>query len=135
MIRTYTELIHLPTIEERYRYLALRGQPGSETFGFDRYLNQKFYQSKEWRHLRQYVIARDHGCDLASHGYEIHSGLVVHHMNPMKPEGLEMDWAEHLDPEFLITTTHKTHNAIHYGDESQLPHPPTVRLAGDTKLW
>jgi hypothetical protein len=132
MIRTHRELTQLPTIEERYKYLALRGLPGSETFGYDRYLNQKFYQSKEWRHLRHFVISRDHGCDLGVHGYEIHSGLVVHHMNPIQ---LGDDFGTHLNPDFLITVSHKTHNAIHYGDASLLPTRPVVRTSGDTKLW
>lgn len=135
MIRTYRELVHLPTITERYQYLALQGRPGDETFGFDRYLNQRFYQSQEWKHVRRFVIIRDHSCDLAVPGYEIHSGLVVHHMNPINPED-DFDMPDViLHPDFLITTSHRTHNAIHYGDESQLPGLPIARQAGDTKLW
>lgn len=132
MIRTYHELIRYPTIEERYRYLALHGYPGDETFGFDRYINQMFYKSREWRQLRHQIIARDDGCDLGVHGYEIHSNIVIHHMNPMRPKD---DFDLHLDPEFLITVSGRTHNAIHFGDESQLPKPPVVRTRGDTKLW
>lgn len=132
MIRTYRELVRLPTIEERYRYLALRGYPGDATFGFDRYINQMFYTSREWRQLRKKIIVRDEGCDLGVPGYEIHSKIVIHHMNPMQPKD---DFDVHLDPEFLITTSHRTHNAIHYGDESQLPRPPVERHRGDTKLW
>lgn len=132
MIRTYRELARLPTIEERYRYLALHGQPGDETFGFDRYINQMFYVSREWRQLRYQIIVRDEGCDLGVPGYEIHSRIVIHHMNPMRPKD---DFDRHLDPDFLITTSHRTHNAIHYGDERQLPGLPVVRRRGDTKLW
>lgn len=132
MIRTYRELRRLPTLEERYRYLVLRGTPGEETFGFDRYINQMFYKSREWRQLRNQVIIRDDGCDLGIPGYEIHSKIVIHHMNPMRPQD---DFDIHLDPEYLITTCHRTHNAIHFGDESQLPRALTERRPGDTKLW
>lgn len=132
MIRTYTELRRLHTIEERYHYLALHGYPGDPTFGFDRYINQMFYRSREWRSLRHQIILRDEGCDLGIPGYEIYSNPVIHHMNPIRPKD---DFEVHLDPEFLITTSHRTHNAIHYGDESQLPIRPVARQRGDTKLW
>jgi hypothetical protein len=132
MIRTYRELRRLLTIEERYRYLALHGQPGDETFGFDRYINQMFYKSREWQQLRNEIIVRDEGCDLGVPGFEIHGRIAIHHMNPMRPKD---DFDVHLDQEFLITTSHRTHNAIHYGDESQLPRPPLERRRGDTKLW
>lgn len=134
-IRTYTELSKLSTFEERFRYLALRGEVGHETFGFDRFINQMFYASAEWKQVRQVVILRDNGCDLGVEGYEIHDRLYVHHMNPMQVEEIiDGDWRT-LDPEFLITTTHKTHNAIHYGDERQLPKKFVERRSGDTKLW
>lgn len=135
MTRSYTQLSRLNTFEERYRYLALRGVVGSATFGFDRYINQQFYTSRQWRQVRHYVITRDNGSDLGVDGYEIHSRLVIHHMNPMTAEDISHGDADILDPEFLITTTHQTHNAIHYGDERQLPRPLTERRRGDTKLW
>lgn len=133
--RTYTELAELDTFMERFRYLALRGHVGQSTFGFDRYLNQQFYRSREWRHLRNYVIDRDDGCDLGVEGHEIHSKLMIHHMNPISVEQIVNGDPEVFDPEYLITTTHRTHNAIHYGDESQLPRPLVERRPGDTKLW
>ena len=134
-IRTYSELSRLRTFEERYRYLALRGGVGQETFGFDRYINQMFYASVEWKRIRQRVILRDNGCDLGIEGYEIHDRLYVHHMNPMEPDDVFEGSSSILDPEFLITTTHSTHNAIHYGDERLLPKPIVERRRGDTKLW
>lgn len=135
MNRTYSELIRFDTFEERYRYLALRGSVGHSTFGFDRYLNQKFYRSRQWNQLRHHVIARDEGCDLGIEGYDIHSKLLIHHMNPLNRQDLLHVDDSLFDPEFLITTTLQTHNAIHYGDERQLPRPLTVRQDGDTKLW
>lgn len=134
-LRSYSELSRLETFEERFRYLSLRGAVGAETFGFDRYMNQQFYTSREWKRIRNYVISRDEGCDLGVEGYDIHSKLVIHHMNPMVPEDIAHGEAHILDPEFLITTTHQTHNAIHYGDERQLPRPFVPRTSGDTKLW
>lgn len=133
--RTYSDLIKLPTFEQRFNYLKLRGVVGLETFGHDRYMNQRFYTSKQWRDIRDHVIARDEGKDLALPGYEIHDKIIIHHMNPMTPEEIEHGDADILDPEFLITTTHRTHNAIHYGDERHLPKPFTERQPGDTKLW
>jgi hypothetical protein len=133
--RTYQELRRLETFEERYDYLELRGVVGESTFGFDRWVNQKFYTSSEWRWVRQRVIARDHGCDLGVAGYEIESSLLIHHINPLTPNDIQ-DGAEWiLDPEFLITTTKRTHNAIHYGDRSLLPQPVVERVRGDTRLW
>jgi hypothetical protein len=134
-IRTYTELRRLETFEERYHYLRLRGELGVSTFGFDRWANQRFYKSPEWKAIRYKVIIRDNGCDLGISGYEIHSGLFVHHMNPISLDDLEdgEDWI--IDPNFLITTSLQTHNAIHYGDETLLPRGPITREAGDTKLW
>jgi hypothetical protein len=133
--RSYLELERLETFEERYHYLQLRGVLGETTFGFDRWLNQRFYRSQEWKSVRNHVIVRDSGCDLGVPGFEIHSGLLVHHMNPISPEDLKQgeDWI--IDPNFLITTSLNTHNAIHYGDESLLPRGPVVRTPGDTTLW
>lgn len=134
-IRTYSELSQIETFEERFKYLALRGGVGQETFGFDRYINQMFYSSAEWKSIRQKVILRDNGCDLGVDGYEIHDRVYVHHMNPMEPDDVFEGNLSILDPEFLITTTHTTHNAIHYGDERQLPRKYVERRRGDTNLW
>lgn len=134
-LRTYRELRRIETFEDRFRYLALRGQVGQSTFGYDRYLNQALYQSREWRRLRRDVIARDNGCDLGIEGYEINSRLMIHHMNPITIDEIVNGDDSVFDPEFLITTTHQTHNAIHYGDERQLPRPFVERRPGDTKLW
>lgn len=134
-IRTYSELRRLETFEERFDYLVLRGEVGEATFGFDRWINQRFYRSREWQQVRDLVIVRDNGCDLGVLGYEIHARLMVHHMNPVTPEDLERGETWVLDPEYLITTTHRTHNAIHYGDDSLLVKPPVERRAGDTTLW
>ncbi len=135
MIRSYSELVKYDDFLDRFRYLALRGGVGASTFGHDRYLNQMFYASREWKRIRNYVISRDEGCDLGVPGYEIHSRLYIHHMNPMDPDDIKHGNDDILDPEFLITTTHVTHNAIHYGDERQLPRPFSPRRPGDTKLW
>lgn len=134
-LRTYSELRRCETLEERYRYLAIRGTVGRETFGFDRYLNQQFYTSTEWRRIRTHVISRDNGCDLGVTGYEIHDRIYIHHMNPMTIDEIVTGDPRILDPEFLIAVTHRTHNAIHYGDESLLPRPLVERKPGDTKLW
>lgn len=135
MIRTYSELSQLATFEERFKYLAIRGQVGCETFGFNRWINQRFYTSSAWRSLRNTAIIRDQGCDLGIEGREIHSRLIVHHMNPITQEDLETGSRLALDLENVICTTHDTHNAIHYGDASQLAQPYIPRRAGDTKLW
>ena len=135
MIRTYSELRRLDTLEERYKYLALHGQVGDITFGFDRYLNQDFYRSTEWRNIRNVVILRDYGRDLGVEGYDIHDRIYVHHMNPMNVEDFTHGDDRILDPEFLISVTHRTHNAIHYGDEGLLPRKFVERRPGDTKLW
>lgn len=135
MIRTYTRLSQLDTFEDRFRYLALHGAVGEATFGYDRYINQNFYRSRQWKQTRNYIIDRDGGCDLGIDGYEIHSRLIIHHMNPMEASDIIHGDDSILDPEFLITTTHQTHNAIHYGDERQLPRPFVERRRGDTKLW
>jgi hypothetical protein len=133
--RSYSELRRLDTFEERYHYLRLGGRLGIRTFGFDRWVNQRFYKSQEWKYVRDQVILRDNGCDLGVLGFEIHSGLLIHHMNPISMKDLEAgeDWI--IDPNFLITTTLRTHNAIHYGDENLLPRGPIERKSGDTTLW
>ncbi len=133
--RTYSELVRYTTFEDRFAYLKLDGAVGSQTFGFDRYLNQMFYSSHEWKTIREYVIIRDNGCDLGVQGYEIHANLLIHHINPMTQEDIlhQEEWI--LDPEFLITTTHNTHNAIHYGNESLLPKVVPERKPGDTRIW
>lgn len=135
MIRTYSDLRRLETLEDRYHYLKLNGAVGKDTFGFDRYLNQDFYRSVLWRRARDYVIARDLGCDLGVDGYEIHDGIYVHHMNPMTPDDIKHSNLDILDPEFLISVTLRTHNAIHYGNENQLRKEYVPRRPGDTKLW
>lgn len=133
--RTYSELVRYTTFEDRFAYLKLEGAVGSQTFGFDRYLNQMFYSSHEWKSIRKYVTIRDNGCDLGVEGYEIHANLLVHHINPMTQEDIlhKEEWI--LDPEFLITTTHNTHNGLHYGNESLLPKVVPERKPGDTRLW
>lgn len=135
LIRTYTELTRYDSFAERFSYLKLNGVVGRPTFGTERYLNQKFYRSIEWKRIRDHVIARDLGMDLGVEGYEIYDKIIIHHMNPMIPDDLHQGNYDILDPEFLITTTHVTHNAIHYGDESLLPKTIIERRAGDTKLW
>lgn len=133
--RTYDELSRLETFKERYEYLKLNGVLGQSTFGFDRWLNQRFYKTPEWKSVRTFVIVRDDGCDLGIPGFEIASGLIVHHMNPMIPDDIKHGETWILDPNFLITTSLGTHNAIHYGDESLLPRNPVIRKRGDTRLW
>ena len=133
--RTYSELKQLDTFEDRFYYLELKGNVGERTFGFDRWMNQVLYKSKSWKDIRNHVIIRDNGCDLGVLGYEIYSGLIVHHMNPILLEDLQHGDNSVLDPEFLITTSLPTHNAIHYGDDSLLPRGPITRKSGDTTLW
>lgn len=135
MNRRYSELEHLRTLEERFHYLKLGGHVGHETFGHDRWINQNFYMSRDWREIRDFVLIRDNGCDLGVPGFEIHDRPVVHHMNPMNAADIVHGDPRNTDPEFLILTTHRTHNAIHYGDEKQLPRPFVERTPGDTKLW
>lgn len=134
-IRTYSDLILLPTFEERYRYLRLQGRVGEATFGFDRYLNQVLYRSQRWKSIRDYVIIRDNGCDLGIEGREIHGPILVHHMNPLTVYDIEHETEFLLDPEYLISTILTTHNAIHYGDESQLMLNPIERRKNDTCPW
>lgn len=134
-IRTYSELVQLSTFEERYRYLRLLEAVGKETFGFDRYLNQLFYCSPEWKEVRNQVIIRDNGCDLGIEGREIQGRVLIHHMNPITAEDIRERSDLLLNPEFLITTVHNTHQAIHYGDESLLILMPTTRSRNDTCPW
>jgi hypothetical protein len=134
-IRTYSELRRLQTFEERFRYLQLSGDVGEVTFGFDRYLNQRFYKSQEWKAVRDRVIIRDNACDLGANGYDIHGKILIHHMNPISPQDIEHPGKELLDPEYLIATTHNTHNAIHYGDEGLLVKAPVERFKNDTCPW
>ena len=134
-IRTYSELSQLATYEERFRYLRLQGAVGRETFGYDRYINQILYTSQKWRAARDKVIFRDNGCDLGVEGYEIYGKIIIHHMNPITLEDIERERSWIFDPEFLICTTHMTHNAIHYGDENLLVKAPIQRKPNDTCPW
>ena len=134
-IRTYSELITLPTFIERYRYLKLSGRVGEDTFGFDRYLNQVFYQSKEWRSIRDYVITRDNGCDLGMVGHEIYGRILIHHMNPITADDILKRSDLLLNPEYLICTIKNTHDAIHYSDESLLITDRIERSKNDTCPW
>ena len=134
-IRRYSELIRFHTFEERFKYLMLKGQVGKETFGFDRYINQRFYHSEEWRQVKNRVIARDLGRDLGVEGYDIYGRIYVHHMNPILVKDIE-ECSEYLmNPEYLITTTFATHNAIHYGDESFVILSPKERSPNDMCPW
>lgn len=135
MTKTYSDLVRLDSFEERFEYLKLGGGVGRSTFGFDRHINQRFYTSREWHDVRDYVIFRDEGCDLGVPGYEIHVKPLIHHMNPMVVDDIIHGETWILDPEFLITTTHHTHNAIHYGGENSYPKVVTERTPRDTKLW
>lgn len=135
IIKTYSELITLPTFEERFRYLRLRGAVGEDTFGFDRYLNQTFYRSAEWKRVRDLVIIRDNGCDLALEGHEIYGKILIHHMNPITVKDIRTASELLLNPDYLICVTHATHNAIHYGDEHLLVKAPIERTPNDTCPW
>lgn len=135
MIRSYSELRQLETFEERFRYLSLGGIVGKSTFGFDRYLNQQFYTSAQWRQIRNHIIVRDNGCDLGIDGRDIYDNVYIHHLNPMTVDDIETGNPTILDPDNLICVCHRTHNAIHYGDERLLPQPFVERKSGDTKLW
>lgn len=134
-IKTYTELSRFNTFDERFEYLKLKGEVGRSTFGFDRHLNQRFYMSEEWHNLRQRVILRDNGCDLGIDGYEINSEILIHHINPMTVDDILHKELWILDPEYLITTTKKTHNAIHFGADNPYPKVVLKRTPRDTKLW
>ena len=135
-IRTYSELSKLKTFRERYEYLKLDGTVGEETFGFDRYINQMFYKSEEWKRIRNYVITRDNGCDLGIPDRKIvDSVILVHHMNPITKEDIINKNEILLDPEYLVTTIKPTHDAIHYGDESLLAENLIIRFKNDTCPW
>ena len=134
-IRTYSELIRLPTFEERFRYLQLSGSVGKETFGFDRYINQNFYRSAAWKRVRDQVIIRDNGCDLGIEDRIIYGKILIHHMNPISDKDILNLTDILLNPEYLICVTHDTHNAIHYGDENLLIKEPIVRFKNDTCPW
>ena len=133
--RSYHELLHISDFVARFEYLALHGGVGHSTFGHDRWINQAFYQSRQWKQIRQFVILRDDGCDLGVPGFDIHGQITIHHIVPMTAQDIEEGNPLILDPDNLITTTHDTHNAIHYGDVKLLRLPPVERTRGDTKLW
>ena len=135
-IKTYSELIQLSTFEERFKYLKLNGSVGQDTFGFDRYMNQQFYKSKEWKSIRDYVIVRDNACDLGIEGNTIAGKVYIHHMNPISPDDIKNSTDLLLNPEYLICVSQDTHNAIHYGDDSILNKYKIVeRTKDDTCLW
>ena len=133
--RSYSELIQLPTFEERFEYLKLNGTVAHATFGYDRYLNQVLYRSHAWKKLRNKIVLRDGACDLGVEGYELNSGLLVHHINPITVEDVKARSSVVFSPNNLITVSNRTHQAIHYGDASMIPKGPTIRTEGDTKLW
>lgn len=135
MIRTYSSLRQLETFEERFEYLKLGGDVGRSTFGFDRYLNQRFYRSPEWKSVRRHVILRDNGCNLGIPGYEIYDVVLIHHMNPMNVDDIVHRKDEILNPEFLVTTNMRTHNEIHYGIERREPKVVLSRTPNDTRPW
>ena len=135
MIRTYSELIKIPTFEERFEYLKLSGNVGESTFGFDRYLNQILYKCQEWLSARREVIIRDNGCDLAHEDYPIKGLILVHHMNPLTVDDILERNPDIFNPEFLISTAKPTHNAVHFGDASLLPKLPVERFKWDTSPW
>jgi hypothetical protein len=134
-IRSYSQMLRYDDFDNRFEYLKLGGHVGASTFGFDRYINQQFYGSHEWKTARRDVIARDRGCDLGVPGYEVHGAIMVHHMNPINVDDIVHGEEWIFDPEFLITVTPRTHNALHYGNEGNLPRVVTARTPNDTKLW
>ena len=134
-IRTYSELITIPTFEERFEYLQLKGSVGKDTFGYDRYLNQVLYRSPEWKRLRNQIIIRDCGCDLACDGYDIYDKVLIHHLNPITVEDVLARSRKVFDPDNLVCVSHNTHNAIHYGDVDLIVTGPIVRTKNDTCPW
>lgn len=134
-IKTYSELITIPTFEERFEYLQLKGSVGKDTFGYDRHLNQVLYRSPEWKRLRNQIIIRDCGCDLACEGYDIHSKVLIHHLNPITIEDVLARSRKVFDPDNLVCVSHNTHNAIHYGDVDLLVTGPIIRTKNDTCPW
>ena len=135
MIRNYSEIKRLLTFEERFEYLKLKGMVGESTFGYDRYMNQFFYKTKEWKRARDFVIIRDNGCDLGLPGYDIYDKIIVHHMNVISLEDIEEMKQDLFNPEFLICTSLNTHNAIHFGNKNLLFKMPINRKPGDTTPW
>ena len=133
--RSYSELRQLSTFKERYDYLKLNGRVGAETFGYNRYVNQRFYRSTEWKHIRDQIIIRDNGCDLGVEGYDLHLRIYIHHLNPMTVDDIDQGRQMILDPDNLICVSFDTHQAIHFGDESLLPQLPIERISGDTCPW
>ena len=134
-IRTYSELITIPTFEERYNYLKLNGIVGKETFGYDRYLNQLLYRSSDWRSFRDRIIIRDNGCDLACEGFELQSRIIIHHIDPITVEDILNKHPKVFDPENVVSTSHNTHLAIHYGDKNLISITPINRYKNDTCPW
>lgn len=134
-MRTYTELSQLSSLQERFDYLALDSEVGYATFGFNRWLNQSFYRSREWKDARRFVIARDMGCEMGHEDFPISGAPQIHHLNPITMEDLEYATDALFSPDNLVSVSHRTHNAIHFGDRGQLPWVPIVRAAGDTRLW
>ena len=134
-IKTYSELITIPTFEERFEYLQLKGSVGKDTFGYDRHLNQVLYRSSEWKRLRNQIIIRDGGCDLACDGYDIYGKVLIHHLNPITVEDVLARSRKVFDPDNLVCVSHNTHNAIHYGDVDLLVTGPIIRTKNDTRPW
>ena len=134
-IRTYSELITIPTFEERFEYLQLKGSVGKDTFGYDRYLNQVLYRSPEWKRLRNQIIIRDAGCDLACDGYDVYGKVLIHHLNPITVEDVLARSRKVFDQDNLVCVSHNTHNAIHYGDMDLLVTGPIIRTKNDTCPW
>ena len=134
-IKTYSELITIPTFEERFEYLQLKGSVGKDTFGYDRHLNQVLYRSPEWKRLRNQIIIRDGGCDLACDGYDIYGKVLIHHLNPITVEDVLARSRKVFDPDNLVCVSHSTHNAIHYGDVDLLVTGPIIRTKNDTCPW
>ena len=134
-IKTYSELITIPTFEERFEYLQLKGSVGKDTFGYDRHLNQVLYRSPEWKHLRNQIIIRDCGCDLACDGYDIYDKVLIHHLNPITVEDVLARSRKVFDPDNLVCVSHNTHNAIHYGDVDLIVTGPIIRTKNDTCPW
>lgn len=134
-IRTYSELIMIPTFEERFEYLQLKGSVGKDTFGYDRYLNQVLYRSPEWKRLRNQIIIRDGGCDLACDGYDVYGKVLIHHLNPITVEDVLARSRKVFDPDNLVCVSHSTHNAVHYGDVDLLVTGPIIRTKNDTCPW
>lgn len=133
--KSYSELSRISSFEDRLLYLKLHGKVGESTFGYDRHFNQSFYSSLEWRHVRNFVILRDNGCDLGLPGYEIHGRIYIHHINPITKDDIVTSSESLLDPENLVCVTFDTHNEIHYGSRSNLSKSTVERFPGDTCPW